>query len=196
MAGRGLVRQTVARLPAAELKRLSAGDEAMNLGNVKRLVLVAVAAALIVGAWASVGTAVRTPKVEPTFSESDCETIQNIEVKDSSGGYWGKSARNAAAAFSDAAQDVDNKKLRKAMNTLAGVWRTVGRETSAIAAAKVTLKAGKKYGDALGTYTKAQITCSTQDINDAFDEATTTTEPLADDSSSTSTDDGSSSSSD
>jgi hypothetical protein len=158
---------------------------------------VTVAAALIVGAWANVGGAVRTPKVEPTFSESDCDTIQNITVDDSSGGYWGKSARSAAAAFSDAAQDVDNKKLKKAMNTLAGVWRTVGRETSAIAAAKVTLKAGKKYGNALGTYTKAQITCSTQDINESFDEATTTTEPLADDSSSSSSsDDGSSSSSD
>src|SRR5262245_41311458 len=116
----------------------------MNLGNVKRLVWVGMADVLLVCVWANVGGAVRAPRVEPTFSDSDCETIQNITVDDSSGGYWGKSARSAASAVSDAAQDVDNKKLRKAMNTLAGVWRTVGRETSAIAAAKVTLKAGKK----------------------------------------------------
>jgi len=169
----------------------------MNLGNVKRLVWVTVAALLVAGVWVTAAGAVRNvePKAPPkVYSDSDCETIQNIEVKDSSGGYWGKTARNAAAAFGDAAQDVDNKKLKKAMNTLAGVWRTVGKETSPIAAAKVTLKAGKKYGNALGTFTKATVACASQEISDAF-ESTTTTEPLSDSSSSSSDDSSSSSSS-
>jgi hypothetical protein len=171
----------------------------MELG-IKRLVWVSVAALLTAGVWVTAAGAVRNvePKAPPkVYSDSDCETIQNIEVMDSSGGYWGKTARNAAAAFSDAAQDVDNKKLRKAMNTLAGVWRTVGRETSPIAAAKVTLKAGKKYGNALGTFTKATVTCASQEISSAFVETTTTTEPLSDGSSSSTSnpDSGSSSSS-
>jgi hypothetical protein len=166
----------------------------MESFKVKRLVWVTLAAALVVGVWANVGGAVRTPKAEPKFSASDCETIQNIEVEDASGGYWGETAVNASTAFKGAAKDIENKELRNAMKTLASVWRTVGKADSVIAAAKITTKA-KKYGKALGTYTKAQITCSTQDLNEAFDNATTTTEPLADDSSSSSTDDGSSSSS-
>ena len=169
----------------------------MDLGNVKRLVWVTVAAALIVGVWASAASAaVRAPKAEPTYSDSDCETIQNIQVDDSSGGYWGKTAINASKEFKGAAQDIDSKKLKKAMTTLAGVWKTVGRETSVIAAAKVTAKIGNKYGNALGTFTKAVVACASQSVSDAFDEPTTT-EPLADDSSTTtSSDDGSSSSSD
>jgi hypothetical protein len=164
----------------------------MDLGNVKRLVWVGMAALLTAGVWVTAAGAVRN--IEPTYSESDCETIQNIEVEDASGGYWGETARNASTAFKGAAKDIENKELRKAMTTLAGVWRTVGRTNSVVAAARLTAKSGKKYGKALGTYTKAAVTCATQSF-ESSDEETTTTEPLADDSSSsTSGDDGSSSS--
>ena len=170
----------------------------MKLGNVKRLVGVSVAALLMAGVWMHPAGAVRNvePKAPPkVYSDSDCETIQNIEVEDASGGYWGETARNASSAFKGAAQDIENKKLKKAMTTLAGVWRTVGRANSVVAAAAITRKVGKKYGQALGTYTKATVACASQSINDAF-EATTTTEPLSDESSSsTSSDDGSSSTS-
>src|SRR5262249_30838031 len=136
--------------------------------------------------------------IEPKYSDSDCETIQNIQVDDASGGYWGETARNAASAFKDAAQDIESRKLKKAMTTLAGIWRTVGRTNSVVAAAAATRKVGKKYGQALGTYTKAAVTCASQSIASASDnDSTTTTEPLSDDSSSSpSSDDGSSSSSD
>jgi hypothetical protein len=171
----------------------------MNLGIVKRLVGVSVAALLIAGVWVTAAGAVRNvePKAPPTavYSDSDCETIQNIEVEDASGGYWGETARNASTAFKGAAQDIENKKLKQAMTTLASVWRTVGKVKSVVAAAAVTRKVGKKYGQALGTYTKATVACASQSVSDAFDESTTTTEPLSDSSSSSSTDDGSSSTS-
>jgi len=168
----------------------------MGFLNVKRLMWAGVAALLVTGVWVSAAGAVRD--IQPKYSDSDCETIQNIQVEDASGGYWGETARNAASAFKGAAQDIESRKLKKAMTTLAGVWRTVGRVNSVVAAAAVTRKVGKKYGQALGTYTKAVVTCASQSITSASEDAsTTTTEPLSDNSSSSSSsDDGSSSSTD
>ena len=129
-----------------------------------------VVGALFVGVWAHGAVA----KDEPRYSQNDCEIIANIEVKGSENGYYGKTALNAAKAYGDAAQDIEDDELKAAMLTLSKTWAKAGK-LNAIAAGKVLAKAGKPYNRALEVYLKAQATCATESF-DSNDNSTSTTE--------------------
>ncbi len=142
----------------------------MELRAMKRMASVSVlTGALLLGVWG--GPAGAAPRVPPHYSDDDCATVLDVQVEDSSGGYWGETALNAADAFKGAAVDIESKKLKKSMKTLAAVWTIVGEKKSPIAAARATARFGNRYGNALGVYTTALTTCATQSLT-----ATTTTE--------------------
>ena len=140
----------------------------MRRGHVGRVVAVmVVAGALFAGglvAMAGVAGAAGT-----TYSDDDCEVLNNIEVSGSENGYYGKTAANASKAFADAADEIEDEDLAGAMNTLAGVWKKASRG-NAILAAKAIGKAGRRYTNALEVYTKALVICSTQDLTSNADE--------------------------
>jgi hypothetical protein len=149
--------------------------------GIKRLALVGVVVAALVGAVGVHPSGAKTPRPTTTtdpfgdldYSQSDCETLLDIQVDDSgNGGYFGATARNAAKAYRKAAKQIDDEGLRTAMNNLATIWAAVGAENNAIAAAKITARKSKAYGKALGVYTKAVVWCGSQ----SFEEPTTTTE--------------------
>jgi len=129
-----------------------------------------VAGALLGGAWAHAAVA----KDENKYSQSDCETITNIEVKGSENGYFGKTALNASKAYSTAAQDIEDNELKAAMLTLAKVWGKAGKQ-NVISASKTLAKAGKPYNDALTVFTKAQAICVTESFDS--DSTSSTTDP-------------------
>ena len=147
----------------------------MNRQGIKRLALVSVVVAALVGGVGVHPSGAKKPVKPPTsttFAPSDCDTIQNIEVADSSNGYWGATARNAAKAYHRAAKKIENENLQTAMNNLADIWAVVGKENSVTAAAAITAKKGKAYGKALSVFTKAVVTCASQPL---VEETTTTT---------------------
>ena len=144
----------------------------MERQGIKRLALVSVAvAALLGGVGVHPSGAKNTDLADIEYSQSDCETILNIQVDDASNGYFGATARNAAKAYRSAAKKIDDAKLKRAMNSLAGIWAAVGRENDVTVAARITAKKSKAYGKALGVYTKAVVWCGSH----SFDEETTTT---------------------
>ena len=161
----------------------------MNRQGIKRLALVSVVVAALVGGVGVHPSGAKKPRPTTTtnpladveYSQSDCETILDIQVDDSSnGGYFGATARNAAKAYRRAAKKIESEGLQTAMNNLAGIWAAVGSTNDVTAAARITARKGKAYGKALGTYTKAVVWCSSQ----SFEEATTTTIEESSDSSS------------
>ena len=140
----------------------------MRRGHIGRLVAVmVVAGALFAGGL--VATAGVAGAAGTTFSDEDCEVLNSIEVSGSENGYYGKTAANASRAFADAADDIEDEDLADAMTTLSSVWKKASRG-NAIAAARAIGKAGRKYTNALEVYTKALITCSTQDLTSHEDE--------------------------
>lgn len=144
----------------------------MVLAAMKRVASVSVlTGALVLGVWGGTGGA--APKPPPRYSDDDCTTLLDVRVDDASGGYWGKTALNAAVAFKGAAVDIESKQLRKSMNTLASVWEIVGQKKNPIAAAKATARIGDRYGKALGTYTKAVLTCSSQAVTATTEDTST-----------------------
>ena len=152
----------------------------MRLGQVGRLVSMAVVAGMLL-AFGLVGTAGATVAAGTTYSDEDCEVMSNIEVSGSENGYYGKTARNASDAFAAAADDIEDEDLSAAMTTLAGVWKKASRG-NALAAARAIGKAGRRYTNALEVYTKALVSCSTQDLGldededeDSEDDDSTTT---------------------
>jgi len=159
----------------------------MNRQGIKRVAFVSVVVATLLGGVGVQPSGAKKP-VRPTtttspfttYSQADCETILDIQVKGDSNGYYGATARNAAKAYRAAAKQIDNEGLQTAMNNLAGIWAAVGATNDVTAAARITARKSKAYGKALGTYTKAVVWCSSQ----SFEEATTTTIDESSDSSS------------
>jgi len=163
----------------------------MDLRAMTRMTAVGVmTGALLLGALGGTGGA--ASNTLPTYSDDDCSTLTNIQVDNDTAGYYGKAALNASEAFKGAAVDIESKKLRKSMNTLAGVWKVVGETKNPIAAAKAIGRVGNRYPKALGVYTKALVSCSNQSMTAT---TTTTDDTSSSDGSSSdgsSTDDGSS----
>jgi hypothetical protein len=140
----------------------------MRLGHIGRLVAVmVVAGALFAGGL--VATAGVAGAGGTTYSDEDCEVLNNIEVESAENGYYGRTAANASRAFADAADDIEDEDLADAMTTLSSVWKKASKG-NAIAAARAIGRAGRKYSNALEVYTKALITCSTQSLDFAEDE--------------------------
>jgi hypothetical protein len=166
----------------------------MHREGIKRFALLSVVVTALVAGVGMQPSSAKSSHSNDTYSEQDCQTIQNIEVKDPSSGYWGATARNAAKAFHGAAADIENATLKSSMNTLASVWGAAGRAHNVIAASRITAKKAKPYGKALAVYVKAATTCATT----SFDEetTTTTTSDTSSDSSSSDSSDTSDTSSD
>src|SRR5262245_8718634 len=96
-----------------ELERVMAGRVLSRFAAVG-----VVAGVLLGGAWVHGAVA----KDEPKYSQSDCDTITNIQVKGSANGYYGKTALNASKAYATAAQDIEDDELKAAMLTLSKTW--------------------------------------------------------------------------
>src|SRR5262249_20947735 len=64
-----------------------------------------------------------------------------------------------ATGFSETADKVDDKKLKKALNTIAGFYDDLGDVDNVLGAAKVLATSGKSYAKATATWGKATASC-------------------------------------
>lgn len=128
---------------------------------VRFLAATSVAALLVVG-FSTVGAGAAVHRAP---SESDCEALQSVgDNVDSSASVFGKQAKQLAQSFDDVAGQVDDKKLQKALSTMAGFYDDLSGATNVIAAGKITLSKAKAYGKAVKVFAKAEFACATSDI--------------------------------
>jgi hypothetical protein len=135
-----------------------------------------VVGALLAGIWlvpgvASAENAAGAPGVVAgaTYSDSDCEALLGLgddipDAKSKSNDIYGDRAEAVSEGFSETAQEIDNKKLRNTMNTLADYYGKLGDANSVAGAIAVTVKAGKKYVKALATWSKATLSCAVSNV--------------------------------
>lgn len=128
---------------------------------VRFLAATTVAALLAVGISAvGAGAAVHR-----AVSESDCEALQNIgDNVDSSASVFGKQAKQLSDSFDEVAGEVDDKKLKKALSTMADFYDDLSGAGNLIAAGKITVAKGKAYAKAVKVWTKASLECVTTQI--------------------------------
>jgi len=132
--------------------------------QVRVLLATLVVGTLLAGVWlAPGGASTAAKKKKATYSAQDCKIIQNIKVDASKGsGSFGTAAKATAKAYNEAADDVENKKLRSSMKKLASFYVDLGGVNNAAEAAILTAKGAKAYGKALGVFVKAQVYCISQ----------------------------------
>lgn len=125
-----------------------------------RVLAAASIAAMFVGALAvPAGATTRA-----ALSEADCETLvselgDNIDTTRTSG-LFGAQAKAIADGLDETASDIQDKKLRKSLRGMADYFDELSDVDSIIDAGKVTLAEGRRYGKAVGRYTKALATCT------------------------------------
>jgi hypothetical protein len=128
---------------------------------VRSAVAVLIMGTLVAGLWLMPGGASTAAK--KTYTEGDCEVVQNITVDSSKGsGYFGKQAQAAADAFKDASKEVKDKALKKALKNLGSFYVDLGKADNIADAAVLTAKGGKAYAKALKEYLKATVYCVSQ----------------------------------
>jgi TolA-binding protein len=127
-------------------------------GLVALIVVALLAGVLLLPAGASIAN-----KSKKTWSAADCATLQGITVDPSKGaGSFGAAAKATSKAYNEAANEIQEKQLKKALKTLASFYVDLGDAKSAAAAAVLTTKGGKAYGNALKVFLKASVYCVTQ----------------------------------
>jgi hypothetical protein len=137
---------------------------AVNGGASLRIVLAAlVVSALLAGVWLLPGGASVASKSKKTWSAADCATLQGITVDPSKGaGSFGTAAKATSKAYNEAADEIEEKQLKKALKSLASFYVDLGSAKNAASAAVLTAKGGKAYGKALKVFLKASVYCVTQ----------------------------------
>src|SRR5262245_56009203 len=100
-------------------------------GRIRFAVAAVVVGAFLAGIWLvpSVASAER-PAAMPSatqYSDADCKALKQLDdeipnVKSSSNNFYGKQAAAAAKGFSATAKKVEDKKLKKALNTIAKTY--------------------------------------------------------------------------
>jgi hypothetical protein len=119
-------------------------------------------AALLAGVWLLPGGASTATK-KKTWSAADCATLQGITVDPSKGaGSFGTAAKATSKAYNEAANEIQEKQLKRALKTLASFYVDLGDAKNAASAAVLTAKGGKAYGKALKVFLKASVYCVTQ----------------------------------
>ena len=141
--------------------------------RVRFTVAAVVVGALLAGVWLipSVASADKQTAVHrgTTYSDEDCQALKELDdeipdVSAKSSDIYGKRAAAISTGFSETADKVENKKLKKALNTLADYWDQLSDADNLIGAVKVTAKLAKTYGKAAATWTKALVSCATASV--------------------------------
>jgi hypothetical protein len=153
-----------------------------------------VVAALLAGVWLLPGGASTATK-KTTWSAEDCAALQGISVDNTKGaGSFGKAAEATSQAYNAAANEIKEKKLKRALKSLASFYVDLGDANTAAEAAVLTAKGGKAYSKALKVFLKASVYCVSQITFPTVTVPSVTT-PTTSSSSSTSTSSASSSTS-
>jgi hypothetical protein len=182
---------TQGRRRIADVMQRSTNRAVIARGGLAALVV----AALLAGVWLLPGGASIADKSKKTWSAADCATLQGITVDPSKGaGSFGAAAKATSKAYNEAADEIQEKELKKALKALASFYVDLGDAKSAAAAAVLTAKGGKAYGKALKVFLKASVYCVTQITIPTVTIPSVTT-PSASSSTSTSTSSASSSTS-
>jgi hypothetical protein len=140
---------------------------AIRGARVRRLIGATIVSALLLGALATPVGASAHGSARSELSTDDCEALQSIGDESDfqlSTDLFGKQAKALATALDDTASEVDDRKLRKALRTMAGFHAALGRAGNALSAARVALDRGKAYGKALKVFTSAQVECASASI--------------------------------
>jgi len=109
-------------------------------------------------------------RVRGAVSNGDCEVLNNLTDStpepDAGGGSaaYGKQIAAAAAGFKKSASQIDDKKLKAALLSIAAFYTQVGRAKTPAAAAGATAKGRSKFSRAIGVYSKALAQCETADV--------------------------------
>jgi hypothetical protein len=126
-----------------------------------RVVGVSAAVAVLLGA---VFIAPGSASVARATSSADCDVIQSIgDTKSSLSANDGDVAA-LAASFKSASKKVSDKKLKSALSTIGGIYKSVDSANGKIAKAAVVARNIKKYTSAFAVFTKALVECTTSNI--------------------------------
>ena len=132
-----------------------------------------VVGALLAGVWLvpSVASADKPAAVDRAtkYSDADCQALKQLDdeipdIKSSNGDIFGKRAKAVATGFSETADKVDDKKLKKALKTIAAFYDDLGGVDNVLGAARVLATSGKSYAKATATWGKATASCLTSSI--------------------------------
>jgi len=109
-------------------------------------------------------TAVPNATTSTTYSTSDCQALKQLDdeipdVKSSKSDIFGKRAKAVSTGFSETADKIDDRKLKKALNTIAAFYDDLGDVDNVLGAAKVLATSGKSYAKATATWGKATASC-------------------------------------
>ena len=105
--------------------------------------------------------------VRAELSTDDCEALQSIGDEGDlqlSTDLFGKEAKTLAKALDDTASQVDDRKVKKALRTMASFHAALGRAGHVLAAGRVALDKGKAYGKAFAVFGRAQAECASATI--------------------------------
>ena len=142
--------------------------------KVRFVVATVVVGTLLAGIWLvpSVASAVKPAEApsavaSATYSDEDCEALLNLDdevPKTGSTDIFGKRAEAIGTGFRETADKIDDKKLKKALNTIAAFYDDLGDADNVIGAAKVLAKSGKSYAKATATWGKATASCAVSSV--------------------------------
>jgi len=145
--------------------------------KIRFVVAAFVVGALLAGIWlvpsiasaenpAAVNGAVNGAK---KYSEEDCQALRELDdeipdVKSSSSDIFGKKAAAYSEGDAATAKKVKDKKLKKALTTLAGFYDDLSDVDNIADALATTVKGGKAYIKANATWAKAFSQCVVSQI--------------------------------
>jgi hypothetical protein len=119
-----------------------------------------VVAALLMAVWLSPGSA----SVPRGTSQSDCTALETIGDSRGSLSTDPSDVKTLAAAYSDAAKQVSDKKLKNALSTISAIYKSVAAAKTNAGKASVVAKNLKKYASAFGVYSKALVSCAAASV--------------------------------
>lgn len=136
----------------------------MNRRHVAGVVVVLTIGLLGVGGLGGAAGATSGRAVSPEDCTALAGLSDNIDNSGSTPTIFGKQAAAVADGFAETAGDVEDKKLRKAMNRLAKVYDNLSGAGNAIEAVRVTATNARQYSKAISVFGRATIDCATQQV--------------------------------
>lgn len=124
------------------------------------LVATAILAVAVGGVWLVPGSTAGA-----ATSKADCDVIENIG--DKAGTLSALGASDAAAtstALKAASKKVEDKKLKSALKSMSGIYKSVGKASNKVAAGLAVAKNARKYGLAAATFSQALLSCVTTQL--------------------------------
>lgn len=140
-----------------------------RMTQVRFAVAFAVMAVVLGAVWLIPGGASTRTSAHAALSSDDCDALQDIgdEIPDvASAGNLSKAQLEATSeGMTETAKKIDDKKLKKALNTLGSIYKNAGRANlGEVGAVGVFVKNAKRYGKASVTFSKALLGCVTSNI--------------------------------